>query len=490
MKTATRRISLVLCFVMVLSVLLTAIGCGSNGNEQTVTTTAGTTAIADMTAASDTATTTTAPEVDPYEPEAENFGQANGDPTDFTMLVRKNRYGYLFDDGTSPERVNSAAYQRNMMIEERYNIKINIVEEESTASAWNTALLTSNGEYDLACFDYWWGIEQSGLLYDLMTLEEINVTDPHWYAGWNDNCTINGKLYSIAGDATLEVLENIEILFFNKDMAEANQLDMYSLVDNGEWTMEKMAQINQTVSANLDNETTEDDVYGALYDTHSIGCLPYSAGMKLTTIGADGAIQITQNTDNLIKIGEACANLIHGGGVRYDSNTARSTNNQGVKLFTAGSALFYATALYLGQSLRAANTDFDYGVLVPPKFDKDSEYITGTYGASLFGIPNSVKNPHMSAVILDAINYYSNDTVVEAFYEIVLKYQVADSEEDANMIEKARDVLYMDFAYIYTLTLFSGIKSAIVKQSPFASVIAANARVSANELKKLVAAYQ
>ena len=486
MKALKRHLCLLLCVAMLLTVVLTAVGCGQT-DEPADTTTAAGTAVDTTTAA--TETTTTAPEVDPYEPEQENFGKANGDASDFYMLVRENRYGYLFDDGTSPERVNSAAYQRNMMIEERYNIKMHIVEKESTADAWNTALLTSNGEYDLACFDYWWGIEQSGMLYDLMTLPEIDVTDPHWYQGWNDNCTINNKLFSIAGDATLEVLENIEILFFNKDMAEVNKLDLYKMIEDGDWTMEKMAEINTLVSANLDNDTKDDDVYGALFDTHSVGCMLYSAGMKLTTIKEDGTISITDNKDALIAAGEACINLLHNSASRYDSNTARATGNQGVKLFTNESAMFYATALYLGQTLRKSDTGFDYGVLIPPKFDKDSDYVTGTYGASLFGIPHSVKDAHKSAVILDALNYYSNETVVDAFYEIVLKYQVADSEEDANMIEKARDVLYMDFAYIYTLTLFSGIKNAIIKNQPIASIMAANAKVSQKELQKLVSAY-
>lgn len=492
MKPITRRISLLLCLSMLLGLMLTAIGCGkaddANG-EQTTTPGADqtTTGPADT---SDTATTTTAPEVDPYEPAEENFGDANGNPTDFTIAVRAGRYGYLFDDGTSAERVNSAAYQRNAMIEERYNIKIGIVEIESTADAWNTSLLTSDGAYDLACFDYWWGIEQNGLMYDLMSLPEIDVTDPHWYSGWNDNVTINNKLFSIAGDATLEILENIEILFFNKDMAEAYKLDLYQTVEDGKWTLDKMKEINVLVAENLDNDQTADDIYGALYDVHSVPAQLYAAGLQLSQIQADGSIAISSNKEQIVSVTEAVTSLLHSGGVRYDSNTARSSKNQGLTLFTNGSAMFYATALYLGQSLRSANTAFDYGVLVPPKFDEASEYITSCYGASLFGIPLSVKDVHRSAVILDAINYYSNDTVVDAFYEIVLKYQVADSEEDANMIQMARDTLYVEFAFIQSLSSLSSVKNAAINNTPIASALAATLKVSQNELKKLTAAYQ
>ena len=488
MKAFTRYISLLLCAVMLLTLVLTAVACGKTDEPAATTTTASTDSPDGTTAA--TEATTTAPEVDPYEPAEENFGDANGNATDFTIAVRANRYGYLFDDGSSPERVNAAAYQRNAMIEERYNIKIGIVELESTANVWNTALLASDGAYDLACFDYWWGIEQNGLLYDLMAQPEIDVTDPHWYSGWNDNVTINNKLFSIAGDATLEILENIEILFFSKDIAEAYKLDLYGEVNNGKWTLDRMHEVNVLVSQNLDNTDQSDDVYGALYDLHSVPTQMYGAGMQLSYIAEDGSVNISNNAESITKVAEAVANLIHGGGVRYDSNTARATGNQGMSIFTAGNALFYATALYLGKTLRASDTSFDYGVLVPPKYDEASDYITSCYGASLFGIPLSVKDVHRAAVILDAINYYSNETVVDAFYEIVLKYQVADSQEDADMIQMARDTLYVEFAFIQSLSVYSGVKSAVIGNTPIASVLAANLKVSQKELQKFVGAYQ
>lgn len=99
MKALKRHLSLLLCVAMLLTVVLTAVACGKSDTPADTTTAATTTS--DTTTAA-TETTTTAPEVDPYEPEQENFGKANGDPSDFYMLVRENRYGYLFDDGPPP----------------------------------------------------------------------------------------------------------------------------------------------------------------------------------------------------------------------------------------------------------------------------------------------------------------------------------------------------------------------------------------------------
>ncbi len=483
MKATTRILSMILCLVMLAGTVLATVGCGETGD---VTDPVTTTAAPDVSTTAAPATETTAP---PAEPAKEDFS-TNGNPTPFTIMVRKNRYGYLYDDGSSPERVNSTAFARNLKIEERYGIEIAIVEQEETADAWNAALLASTGEYDLACFDYWWGIEQNGLLYDLAALPELDLDDPHWYSGWNDNCTINGKLFSIAGDATLEVLENIEIIFFNKKMAEANSLDLYGMVRDGSWTMEKMEEIGTQVSRDLNNDTTLDDVWGSLFDVHSACALLYSSGMRLTDFAADGTISLTNNTDALVRIGELCGKLLNADGVRYDSNTARSSKNFNPGIFTDGQSLFLATALYLGKTLRAANSDVEYGVIVPPKADVNSEYYTTTYGASLFGIPLSVKDVHKSAVILDALNYYSKDTVVDAFYEVVLKGQIADSQDDADMMEQARQTVVVDFAFINSLDLNTMIRDAAIAGNPLGSVITVGSKLSKTKLDKIIKAYE
>lgn len=485
MRKSTRILSLLLCLLMLVGVAPAIVGCAQTETPDAPVTTAASPDVPTTTAPPAT-TETTAP---PAEPAKEDFSE-NGKPTPFTMMVRKNRYGYLYDDGSSPERVNNTAFERNLRIEERYGIEFEIVEQEETANAWNAALLASTGEYDLGCFDYWWGIEQNGLLYDLASLKEINLDDPHWYAGWNDNCTINGKLFSVTGDATLEVLENIEILFFNKKIAEANNLDLYGMVRDGSWTMEKMEEVSTAVAKDLNNDTTADDTWGALFDVHSACALLYSTGMRLTDFSADGAISLTSNSDALVRIGDMCGKLLNADGVRYDANTARSSKNYNPGIFTDGQSLFLATALYLGKSLRAANSDVEYGVIVPPKADADSNYITTTYGASLFGIPLSVKDVHKSAVILDALNYYSKDTVVEAFYEIVLKGQIADSQDDADMMEQARQTLVIDFAFINSLDLNTMIRDAAIAGNPLGSVITVGTKLSKAKLDKLIKAYE
>ena len=72
--------------------------------------------------------------VDPIDPE--DLG-INGRASEVNMLVRANRYYYLWmPDGTSTDTVERAVFARNDDIEVRFNVEFAIEECESSASAF------------------------------------------------------------------------------------------------------------------------------------------------------------------------------------------------------------------------------------------------------------------------------------------------------------------------------------------------------------------
>ena len=208
-------------FLAVLMLTATLVGCSKSEPEQTE------------------GTVSTDPTTETEGLQAEDFGDAKGNPRDFMMLVRASRYRYLFAESDDADVVARASYERNVMIEEMFNIAFDITEVPDAAANWNTILTVSTGEFDLACFDYLYRVEEMGLLQNILELPELDLTDDYWYHGWNEVGTVNGQLYSVAGDASNEMVENMSTIFFNKSKASVNKLDMYSLVDNGEWTLEK-----------------------------------------------------------------------------------------------------------------------------------------------------------------------------------------------------------------------------------------------------------
>ena len=442
-KYYLQGICLLLSLVMVLSVL---VGCSRRNKDGS-----GTTENSQQTESS------TEPIVK-KEMTFEDFGER-----EFNLMGRAGRTHYLYSDGVSPDRIEQAAYSRNSYIEENFHIDLILVNGPTgstsgkTGEAWSNALITSSGEYDLIVPDYWWKIEQTGYVENLLDLprHEIDLSDEWWYDGWNSSTTINGKLFSIVGDAAMEVLENIEVSFFNKNMAANNGLNLYADVEEGTWTLEQMRAYSRMVALNLD-EPGDTTIYGSLYDQHSAIAQGYASGLKLININESGFPEANYNNPNNYDIIAKVASVIAEPSVNYEPKTARSVTFN-INTFMNGRALFYNTALYLGTRLKNGNLPFDYGVIPMPKYNEEqADYISTIYGVSFFSIPTSVKDVHCSATILNALNWLSHPngnlakkSLTYEYLETVLKNQIADDEIDANMIQLARTNLYVDFAFIY-----------------------------------------
>lgn len=425
-----------LCLVMLLGVLVSCKGNKTPENDGSQSSNNQSSGDVVDGPGSDTETETTRKEI-----ELEDFSQG-GVARDFTMYVRGGRYHYLWVEKDSTDKVKSGAYKRNQRIQEDFGVTLKIKECDGNTKTddW-VAALSTGGNYDLAVPDYWWLLEQQGLFLNLYAREELAFDQDYWYSQWNDNVTINNKLYTVAGDASLEVLENIEIVFFNRDMINTLGMDMYKIVDDRQWTIDKMMEIGK----NFTDPATES--YGAIYDEHSMRSQLFSAGLKLTDIKENGTIELIAQSRALnIDIQAKVKELIHDETTNYMDSTARSYIESKAKFLKEQKAAFYATCMYVGTTVK--NTGVNYGVIPMPMYEKDGEYISTSYGVSTFAIPKTASDYHFSAVILDALNYYSWNTVVTNFFDTTMKAQIADSPDDARMMDIARDSLYFDFAWM------------------------------------------
>ena len=418
----------------------------------------------------------------------ERFGEDDM-PVEFTMMVRASRYDYLYwDSDATSDAVQQSVFERNAYIEEQFNIIFNIAEITDTANSFTTALTGGTGEYDLVCYDYWWGLETNGFFHNIGSMEEIDLTDSYWYSGWNQNSTINGVSYSVVGDASLEVLQNIEVMFFNTEIAKGYSLDLYGLVDEGKWTLDKLMEINTLVAQNLDDNDATNDVYGTMFDVHSTRALLTSAGLRVTQIAENGAVEIIASQSKNIDICDKVTLLINNPAIDYSSTNTRWRD---YTLFSGGRSLFYATALIMGRTLKSLDMDFDYGVLITPKYDEESDYVSTNYGASVFSIPLDVKDRHMSAMILNAMNYLSADSIVYTYYDEVIKGRVAEAPEDAEMIDMARENMYMDFGFIYNtdLALLTAFYNAVLSNTSVANDLASVEQSAQEALTELIASF-
>ena len=145
--------------------------------------------------------------------------------------------------------------------------------------------------------------------------------------------------------------------------------------------------------------------------------------------------------------------------------------------------------------MKALGLPFDYGILPAPKLDADADYVSTSYGVSIFSIPSSCQNLERAATILNAMNALSNiaveDGVVWTFYEQVIKGRVADAPADAKMIDLARDAVYFDFAFVNeSLGLHTAGKTAATSGQSLNTTLNTTLRSAKNQLTSLLTVYQ
>ncbi|MBQ8345166.1 MAG: hypothetical protein IJY42_02755, partial [Clostridia bacterium] len=248
---------------------------------------------------------------------AYDFGDSFGNPLGYNFFARTGRVHYIDGEANSTSDITIAAYKRNQVLESMYNINIKVTLAGGSSNAaeesnFRTRLGVASGEYDIAVPDVWWALELGGYFTNLMTIPEINIDDEYWVDGWNDNLIINNRMYSIAGDATLELYENLEVIYFNKAIAATNNLDMYKLVEEDKWTLDYMIELGESVfEPTLTNTDPSDDVYCVQYNVHSMRQSLFNAGITMLQTNRYNAI-ITPicNTERNIAICDKITEMI------------------------------------------------------------------------------------------------------------------------------------------------------------------------------------
>ena len=103
----------------------------------------------------------------------------------------------------------------------------------------------------------------------------------------------------------------------------------------------------------------------------------------------------------------------------------------------------------MGVAAFLRDSELDFGIVPYPKYDENQkEYITYNFGTYYMAIPTSASNPEMSAVILEALNAESYNTVKDAYYEVNMKVKFSRDETTQRMLDIIVDTEYFDFTFV------------------------------------------
>ncbi|MBE6656843.1 MAG: hypothetical protein E7604_00190 [Ruminococcaceae bacterium] len=356
----------------------------------------------------------------------------------------------IFSPGTDGSLINDTVYARNMQVEERFDVRIT---EERLQNASQTAyniVLAGEDIYDVVMPYLNKSVPNAtaGLYRNLYDVENLHLENSWWDQRANDNLQVGGKLYFTTGDISILDNECTMVLFFNKQLLADNDLgDPYAMVHDGKWTLDAMFAMCTGLSADLNGDgvqKNDDDRFGLFCAFNLPHSLYFGTGERIVTTDSAGELQLVMNNERsagaVTKILENCLNTVHMTG----------DFNESVKAFTEGRLLMAGWALTDINSIR--DCQFDFGILPYPKYNEEQEEYYSLISTILtpgVSIPVTNNEPEKAGLILEALAYYSVDSLTHAYYDTALNNRYVRDEDSGEMLDIIFASRVYDFGFIY-----------------------------------------
>ena len=294
-----RMLSLLLAMLL-LTASVAACGKSSDGQDQT------TSAVSDQpgTSSAEDSAAVTEP-VETVAPELrDDLPEVNFNNETFTVLIRESTKHEMLSEEITGDLVGDAVYQRDMKVEERFGVNIEVLTEPGDwgnrtefTNRVSNSILGGDHEFDLVMTHntYLCTMPTRGLAYDMTGLDALDFTKKWWCAEYMSNAEIDGAVYTAAGDIAVTVYEYLEGVFFNKKIADENGITgLYETVQAGTWTFDKMMEYALRVGSDLngDGKYDETDLYGLSIDNANSRYAATIWETDITVVGEGGRRKI------------------------------------------------------------------------------------------------------------------------------------------------------------------------------------------------------
>ncbi|MBQ8551643.1 MAG: hypothetical protein IJ428_02385 [Clostridia bacterium] len=223
--------------------------------------------------------------------------------------------------------------------------------------------------------------------------------------------------------------------------------DLYDLVYNGEWTIDKMAELASQVYEDANGNTINDfdDIHGLVqFGASSFNWMAFSSGIDFTTRDEDGYPELNLNNETTLALCDKLLAFLTNNEAVYKHND----NHEHVWKFSNGKALFLQNRFFLTGWEQLRTMEQDYGILPMPKYDESIEGYHSTVEALVQwgGVPVTAADPVFVSAVAEAYAYEGRQRITPAYYETTLKLkQTRDdaSMEMLDMIMAGRDTDYL-----------------------------------------------
>lgn len=431
-------------FALILASLILITACGSEAGRT------------DTTPAADS--TETVSETSETTAETPDITSADFGGAEVSFLMNQCfQWAEMNDFGTGEmngDILNDAYYRRNKTVEEALNITINVVENsnDNVKTTLQKSIMAGDGEYSamIARGYSLCSLATGGYLTDLMSMDTLDLSHSWWDQGANRDLSFGNKLYMTTGDISTTINEDSCVILFSKSLSEKYNIpDIYSIVREGKWTLDKFDELCRIVAGdeNGDGVMDENDRYGAIIWDDSMMAVINSSGLKCCEINDDGEIELSLYSERAV---DAVSKYL---AIAGDTNLCFPYQRYSGKgdieklsndMFMGDRALFFVELLHRALSYR--NMENDYGIIPFPKYDESQDaYYTnvGAYPSVFLAVPADIQDPDMIGTVLENLGYQSKEIVRDAYYTRTLVGKATRDDESAEML----DIIFSNRVY-------------------------------------------
>ena len=468
----------------ILTLLLTAMlllaGCGTANDNVSETT-------------SESTEGTTSGET---ETETENTLLTDSVPTDLTFdgvtfrMYSPDQYdGPCMVEEETGEVLNDAKFKMELLTEDRLGVSI----EETLAPYWDMLAsveqLVVSGDETYGCVTmmdrFALNLAQEGCILPMQNVPYVNLDAPYWGSQITKTLSVNGNSYFAVGSFNLRSFKDTACVMMNTTLAEDFGITPpHTLVDEGTWTFDKMAELGKDVTADLNGDgiLNSDDRYGlGTYDIRSSPIFMWlAADIHVVDKDANDVPYLNvYGNEKFVSVMEwTYKNFVAGMDLPEVGN---DVFGEGRELFCIG---------YFSHIVGLREMEDDFTVLPIPKWDEaQAEYRSRTYDAMCNMVPVTASDVELSGAVLEVLACMGHNYVVPAFIENSLMQKYSRDAESVKSIQIAFDTRVVDMAEAFMFDVFGNdatLAYITVPQLNTASWLESNRTKAEKELASII----
>ncbi len=434
--------------ILLLAAMLSAVSCGGN----TPTDTTGNTNTTETTVSADQTGDTSLDD---------NLPEANYEGYNFRIYLPTVNMKFYDVDEAQAEVVSNSIYERNLTVEERFNVTISAV-SSGYDTVWDQTdavvgnILAGDDFCDLMELHCIKGANLSleNALVNLRSLDYLNFDKPWWFPQTVEEMTFLDKMYLACNAISYQAIEQVGVTYINLDLYEEFNLDdtygnVYDIVREGKWTIDKMMALAKDVYRDENGNGKKDagDIFG-YYANYTCENFWTAFDAPILEKG-ENSLKVVADNEKVVDIVDKMYRFFYESESTWiDEITDWSLMGFG-KMFADEEVLMISMYLKLAGNELLRDADFHFGLLPSPKYDEQQENYRSFSEGTYLAIPNMGLDLDRTAVILEALTAEGYKQIVPAYQEIALKNKYLRDEDSAEMFDLIVNSYTASFAFDY-----------------------------------------